>query len=295
MPNSRLFDLTPRKRYPPRPKPPKGKKPVTIAIGFKSSDAIVLSTDRQITDYGSSLKYYEQKIYPLVGQGWCAVCAYAGYRNIMKAVQTEFARRVNFEPRPTFAFLESCLTGVLQGVKKIDRKSMQDQQMFCALSGSEGERLLRYQSDLLAEVPDGDCEFLGVGDSALIRYLTDITGIRRTTVTPGQALLLAFYMVAKANKYIDGCGEGPDVALVTRGIVKMSSRNQRDTHKPPDLTEEDLTDAILALTNCFDFNGRKLQVSFQNILDQSANLRDSMRNIVGKLLPTTEEIESQQG
>jgi 20S proteasome alpha/beta subunit len=279
------FDMTPRKPYPPRPKPPKRKKPVTIAIGFKCQDGVVLCTDRQITDSVGAMKYTEQKIYPIIGDTWCVVSAYAGYRDIMQAVQTEFQRRLSFEPNPTPDFVENCLLGVLKAVKRINRKDMEYQQMLCAVSTPGGDRLLRFQSDLSTEVGDWQWEYLGIGNSSLIRFLADISGSKRTTITASQALMIGFYMVLQANKYIDGCGKGPDLAFVRRGRCATSSKSDRMIYKPPTINEIDLQDAFLAVAQGFDFRGVALERSLQNILDKSSGLREWMRKVVGPLLP----------
>ena len=294
MPTTRKpFDFRWKPPYPSRHQ--EGKPLMTIAIGFRCPEGIVLCTDRQITDYGSNYKYSEQKIYPIVGRNWCVACAYAGYRNIMKAVQTKFERRLNSETNPNLDFIENCLTGILAEVKKVNRKQVESQQMFCAMSAPEGERLLQFQADLASEVSNGQWEVLGAGDSSLIRYLIDVTGVRRARMSASQALLIGFYMVSKANTYIPGCKDGPDLAFVRRGGCETSSQLDRSYYALPEVSEQDLADTILALTQCFDFKGERLTFALQTILDKSPRLRDWMRKVVGRMLPTMPQTDEQKG
>ena len=68
------FDRPKKQTYPPRPR----CKAVTIGIGFKLHDGIVLAADRQITFEGSH-KYQEEKIRLLgKGSGWQVLCTYSG-------------------------------------------------------------------------------------------------------------------------------------------------------------------------------------------------------------------------
>jgi hypothetical protein len=61
-------------------------------------------------------------------------------------------------------------------------------------------------------VAEGHSEIIGVGDSSVLRYATDLLVHPLSTVAEAQ--VIGSYMVRLANRYIDGCGGGPDIAAL---------------------------------------------------------------------------------
>jgi len=58
---------------------------MTIALGFKSHDGIVLCTDSQITKEGG-LKFEGQKIRFILSDRWAVALAFAGSADLMQLV-----------------------------------------------------------------------------------------------------------------------------------------------------------------------------------------------------------------
>ena len=58
--------------------------------------------------------------------------------------------------------------------------------------------------------------FLGLGDSALIRYLTET--MYSSNLSLDDTTNLALYLVQKAEDHIDGCGGPIDIAILRAGI-----------------------------------------------------------------------------
>jgi len=74
-------------------------------------------------------------------------------------------------------------------------------------------------------------ECIGVGDSSVLRFFSDITS--GTFIDVHKATALAIYMVSLANRYIDGCGFGADAAILRRD-KPMRIMSKADTAKYSD-------------------------------------------------------------
>jgi hypothetical protein len=59
----------------------------------------------------------------------------------------------------------------------------------------------------------GYSEYIGIGDSSALRYLTDFIFPPRLNVFEGQTL--GSYLIYVANRYIDGCSGGPDHVILS--------------------------------------------------------------------------------
>jgi 20S proteasome alpha/beta subunit len=188
---------------------------MTIAVGMRCQDGFVLTVDRQLTAPGGH-KYQEDKIYriwrgdSLSKSKYKIVVTYAGSPGLFQEVNQKMLYRLAQIPDVT---CEGIRDGVDEIVTEMGRTYVTvDLELLIAyhVTGEIAE-LLKFDGKALYVVPG--LEVLGVGDSALIKYLTGALYYVNSTVDYGQNL--AIYLVSQANKYIDKCGGGPDVAVLT--------------------------------------------------------------------------------
>jgi hypothetical protein len=79
------------------------------------------------------------------------------------------------------------------------------------------------------QVVIGEREYIGGGDSSVLRYFADI--VSRTEIpTTDKALTLGIYLVSLATRYVDGCGLGVN-ALVLEDGKSHRVLNKTDTEK----------------------------------------------------------------
>jgi hypothetical protein len=199
-------------------------KAMTIGIGFKCSNGVVLCADSQISKEGG-LKYNEKKIYTINGvhpsdhdYHGITLC-YAGDPDIMKLL----CERIDGLFGQTCAPQDWDGSGLitwndmfrgevektLRGLYKTHSAKDQQLELLCAIFSKEaGVSLYRAQGRVVRSSEHAEC--IGVGDSSVLRFLADLFATRELSVLQG--LTLGCYMVAKARTYIAGCG-GPTQAF----------------------------------------------------------------------------------
>jgi hypothetical protein len=74
---------------------------------------------------------------------------------------------------------------------------------------SKHQHLFRTQG---THVVDGYVEYIGSGDSSVLRYIGSF--LRPKEHTTEEACALAAYIISVANRHIDGCSGGPDLAIL---------------------------------------------------------------------------------
>jgi len=201
-------------------------KPMTVALGFRCEDGIVLCADTQITKEGA-LKYYQKKTFLVEGSDrWSVGFTYSGNPDVMDLVIEKMRERFlpdgievydekgerNIYLEPTIGVVREIVEEVLIQVSKKHKKEMDSLEMLCAVSiAGKALEMFRTKRTLVAEA---QWECLGIGDSPLIRYLAEV--FNWPHMSTKQALLLAVYMVQQAKKYVDGCGGDTDAIIFDR-------------------------------------------------------------------------------
>ena len=210
----------------PRHREESRRKPVTIGIGIKCTDGIVLSADTLITVPGYH-KYYQPKISTIdfPPSPAHALFTFAGDPELMKTFKDKFIDAIH---RSDFVLsvlaVKDTTEDILQEMEQTILNSLDrgtgGLQMLCASCVEGCRSLLRTKESSVHEVDFYD--YVGAGDSSLIRYLTDLFLTQPVSIEIGS--LIASYFVSKAKEFVDGCGGDTDLAqLMTDGKTHVYS------------------------------------------------------------------------
>ncbi len=218
----------------PRPFPipklqrlPKGKA-VSIGVGFRCDLGIVLCSDTQIT-WKDRHKAYDTKQFFQGGMNWGMVSVYAGDPQLWKSFCNKFAElaqmycKTNSREPGTIRELRDILETALCYFTELDS----DPLALCLLVGfvipNKEMRLVKTEGKLLSDV--SDFEYVGCGDSSLLRYLAPITA-NKDSLWPSisQALFIGTYWVLQAKRWVEDCG-GDTEAFVLHWNGGMHKRN----------------------------------------------------------------------
>jgi hypothetical protein len=194
---------------------------VTIGIGFKCINGIVLAADTQVT-LQDSHKYYECKLYPHKQDEWTVVFTFAGDPMLMKSFDGKFKDAMKLCPPPyTVSKISDAIETVLQFFDVL-RDRPTDLNLLCAVSvPSAGYALFKTQGHIIHEVHAYD--YVGFGDSSVIRFLAPLLADLDASIVPSmnhfqyiqrQAVAIATYLVLKAKTHVDGCGGDTEVWVV---------------------------------------------------------------------------------
>ena len=184
---------------------------MTIEVGFNCSSGIILLADRQVTLQGM-MKYYETKLSVFVSGDSVFASVYAGSPTLQKAFCQLLEGNVAKINGHTQENVLETIKAVYAGLWEHDQEGMSQQQCLLSVStlGDEKPRLYQIETKQVVETRMG---FIGVGDSGLLRCVTDFLGMPFVCdVEQAQALLVAALMAAKP--YIPDSG-GPTDALIT--------------------------------------------------------------------------------
>lgn len=204
------FDFRPKPPYLPKPQQAPRKEAVTIVIGFRCVDGIVICADQQITAAGA-FKYHEPKISAEDFETFTAVFAYAGLPGLAQEVHNKVCAVLHNT---------SIEAAVIGSVREIAESVLSDmgrlytdlqlQMLIGVNSWQEGAELLKFDGKAVHVARHFEC--LAFGDSSLVRFLAEKLYARTLDVKAGMDL--AIYLVKKAEDYIDGCGGPIDVAAL---------------------------------------------------------------------------------
>lgn len=214
-----------------RPKPHRGqykierlreRKAVTIALGFTCVDGVVLAADRQITKEGG-LKYEQDKILfgGTIGGNMTVdfALAYAGSPDLAKNLLDQIGFVVLDVCNETVFARSSFENAIRQVLTPKDTKGLETLIIF----GGPNIRPFMFRTRE-TRIVSAKMEFIGVGDSSVLRYLADLVLIDSQPFNLLYGKSLAAYLVSVANRYIDGCGFGPDVAFIDREFQRVPKK-----------------------------------------------------------------------
>lgn len=179
---------------------------MTIALGMLCSDGAVLAADRQITKEGG-LKYEEKKYVIGHVQGSIPldyIFVYCGTPEVAHIFEEKIGMALLDGVSSGNIFMPSMVIDNLKSVFR-DKESKYIESLIMFGSPQIQPFIVRTKD---SRVVRGQIEYIGVGDSSVIRYVSDLLPSR---ITVEQALPICAYLVTLGNRYIDGCGFGPDV------------------------------------------------------------------------------------
>jgi len=145
---------------------------------------------------------------------WTVGFTFAGNPNLAKSFDGKLESAIGLIPRPyTAAKIQECIEALLYSMNVIDG-DQSGLYMICAISVPNDDMImLKTDRKIVSRVRDYD--YVGVGDSSLLRHVGFLIGDKPEYRKVGEALPLAVYLVLQAKRYVDGCGGDTD-ALVIR-------------------------------------------------------------------------------
>jgi hypothetical protein len=199
---------------------------VTIGVGFKCGDGIVIGSDSQIT-FENSHKYFENKIYDVRTPNWTAVFTFSDDADLMRVFWGKFLKYME-EPEHAcpssslelMASVESTL-GLLESADALS--------MIGALVVPNKDFLMVASSGRNIWVAR-DYEYTGIGESSLLRYLARFLcheSAPAYVYTCSQARLLTMYLIYCAKNYVNGCG-GPINLRIVHPTGSVDTENGCD-------------------------------------------------------------------
>lgn len=199
---------------------------MTIAIGFKCVDGVVLAADSQYSD--GTAKLSGSKIFPIPSNGYYALTiAGSGGVQSIKGIVREIEKRLQNDIGANTASI-SDLRGSVENAlgsyypKHIDsapknkRQDLEAQLLIAMWIPKHGTRLFETYRIGLTEVQVH--RSIGFG-SYLVEYLKDLFFPPGLPLPVNLAKPLAAYMVAMAKKYVEYCGGWTSV----RALLKDGS------------------------------------------------------------------------
>jgi hypothetical protein len=206
---------------------------MTIAVGFRCVDGVVLCADTQMTDKSSGFKFEDDKIHTISHYGgenrWTVAIAYSGDPNILKSLYEKVSRALI--PKADAVTLEDVRDAIQQALLDVHNTSANMDteyiDVICGVSiGGNHPDTAMYVGRRTTLYEEQSMAFAGVGDSALSRFLTDTLPIKGRNHTAEKALLLGVYIVDQAKRFIDGCG-GDTHTLIIRDQGESSLLTKR--------------------------------------------------------------------
>lgn len=188
---------------------PKGRA-MTIGVGFRCDLGVVLCSDTQIT-WTSRHKAYETKQFYVSGINWTMASVYAGDPQLWKSFRDKFKELIKAEVT-TIKELRDILEQAICYFSELDS----DPTALCLLVGfvigNKQMSLVKTEGKLISDVEVFD--YIGCGDSSLLRYLTPIMADRDRWPTISEALYIGAYWVLQAKRWVEDCGGDTEVFVL---------------------------------------------------------------------------------
>lgn len=194
-----------------------------MGAGFLCDDGVVICADTQVT-WEQSHKYYETKLYPLATDDYTLVFTYAGNPEMMRMFFAKFQGSTrHLKPPLSTEMVRNLIESVLSNMDILDSPH-QVLRMLCgvAIRPSGEIALVRTENKIVNPVRGFD--YIGTGDSSLLRYLSKLLTETRG-YTMEQAKYLCTYFVLQAKRYIDGCGGETEMRTISKSGSSIFSSN----------------------------------------------------------------------
>jgi len=223
-------------------------KAMTIAVGFRCVDGVVLCADTQMTNRVSGMKYNDEKIHTINNFGetnWTVAMVYSGDPNILKSFYEKV--RKTLLPKRDDVTLDDAREAIQTALYEVHSSSADVNSEYidviCGVSiGGQNPETAMFVGKRTTLYEEHGFAFAGIGDSSLTKFLLNILPIQGRGIDTKTALLFGVYIVGRAKEFIDGCG-GQTQSLVIRdeGVTNLLKADRKffASDKP-----EKLADAI---------------------------------------------------
>lgn len=199
------------------------ERAMTIAVGIKCNEGVVFCADRQITD-AAGLKYERDKILckesRLEGHKVSLMFTFAGNPDAARTICDDLWER-----------LQGVRASQIQRTVKAAFKNRYSKGLktLIAISRAEAEPIM-YRTEA-ERVYDAAIEYIGAGDSSVVRYLAKLFVETETGVSLTQAKLIGCLLVSAANRSVEGCSGGPDLAVINQwGHIEKNDRHSAERY-----------------------------------------------------------------
>ena len=212
---------------------------MTIVLGFRCTDGVVICADQQITAPGA-FKYHQTKITVEDFEGFSAVFAYAGQPGLALEVHDKIAKvlRDLGEQESVSDAVRQSVDSVLSDMGRLYTQ-LELQMLIGTTAVHQKAALVGFDGKSVhAALP---FNYLGIGESSLIRFLAQKLYTTKIDIRVG--VDLGAYLIKKAEDYIDGCGGPIDVVTMADnyGLTRFSPRLFKSGFGRSNVTRQDFT------------------------------------------------------
>jgi len=185
---------------------------MTIGIGFRCYNAVVLACDSLVTMPGV-YKEHQHKLVFIEKKGEVIASCYAGTPNLAFAFYRRLEQSLQSTEPASAQQVIDVISELAHEFKKKYPKQMPYEQFLFAISLAEQKPKLARLENGIVDEPDTPC--IGVGDSALVKYLIGkLTWYPAMIESADYSVVLAAYIVAQAKEFIDGCGGDTSAVII---------------------------------------------------------------------------------
>ncbi len=182
---------------------------MTIGVGFRCSNGLVVCADREITG-GGGFKYEESKITTLEMENLSIVYTYAGDPDASKMMFDKAKEALWRELNGSeFDDLEGMSQQILERVFR-DRQTKGLSTIWEILAFSQHFLIKTKETKVVKGFP---AEQIGFGDSSVLRYVCDFL-LPSGHLNASEARILGGYIVSVASRYVQFCGGDTDTAVL---------------------------------------------------------------------------------
>lgn len=216
---------------------------MTIGIGMLCTDGVLICADRQHTSPQAGFKFEAVKTSRHISRNCRLSFCYSGGQNdataMLRIIYDTFDDIFENEPdangpinRASRAFVKIFKDKTARYLEMLIGVCFPNSA--CGLIKTSGNRAVV-----------GVTEYIGCGDSSVLRYLADLL-LPDSVPSTHEADFLSCYMCSIATRYIDGCGGGPDRVVLHRdGIITDAQGGPLDNQRERNLYSESETGRVL--------------------------------------------------
>jgi 20S proteasome alpha/beta subunit len=202
--------------YPPKPKRLPPRKRMTLVLGLKSDDCVVLGADKEESD--QYLKYPVGKIvWHSFSNGWTLGFSGAGSAHLIdytvQEIKTGFEKTKKVTPNLLRPAIEEVLSRVFKRHIFATNLPLEDRPgVDLIISARYREQLFLIKARDGAPVAIDDFACIGAGDAYAETLLRKFWGV----LPMRGVLLMALYVVRQSQKHVCSVGSGTDILILTK-------------------------------------------------------------------------------